>query len=303
MNEALIEVADRPCDIVPIGAASSIENSMLGGRYMLENILGIGGMGVVYRATDTMLHAFGAARYALAVKMVSSQSDNPSEAEKLLFTEYEIGAQLKHPNLVAIRHFDVCRQRQKAFLVMDWLEGLLLEELLYRQRVPGAIAIHLARQLVDAVAYCHHHGVIHGDIKPSNLIVSPDNHLTLFDFGISRWLYQPAGRRREAIAAFSCRYAAPELFDEHIPTLATDVFSVCCVLYRLFSGEHPFKDTTDEAAARGDRIPYIFGKRHPLDRALQQGLHWQHQERSCNLDLLQTTLASLTEHDLKTHWF
>jgi serine/threonine-protein kinase Stk1 len=299
MNIALFKEGD----MVPTSPQLSVGHELLAGRYTLDNILGIGGMGVVYRGVDTMLQAFGASSHYIAVKITSAALDDNINAEKSIFTEYEIASRLKHPNLVAIRHFDVCSRRQKAFLVMDWIEGLLLEELLYRQTIPINVALDLARQLVDAVRYCHAQGVVHGDIKPANIIISPENHLTLFDFGISRWLYQPSVRHREVIRACSCRYAAPELFDEHIPTMATDVFSACCVIYRLFSGEHPFKDTTDEAAARHEIIQPVFGRRHPLNKALQQGLTWSHRERSCNLDALHKVLNQLTESDFSNHWF
>jgi serine/threonine-protein kinase Stk1 len=290
-------------DIASASPQLSVSHELLAGRYTLDNILGIGGMGVVYRGVDTMLQAFGASSHYIAVKITNAEFSENSNAEKSLFTEYEIASRLKHPNLVAIRHFDICSSRQKAFLVMDWIEGLLLEELLYRQTIPVNVALDLARQLVDAVRYCHAQGVVHGDIKPANIIISPESHLTLFDFGISRWLYQPSGRHREVIRACSCRYAAPELFDEHIPTIVTDVFSTCCVIYRLFSGEHPFKDTTDEAAARQDIIKPIVGRRHPLNKALQQGLKWSHQDRSCNLDVLHKVLNQLTASDFSNNWF
>lgn len=280
-----------------------VNQSMLCRRYTQEHILGVGGMGVVYRGVDTMLQALGATSNYIAIKMsCAEQEDNPS-MDDLLFTEYEIASRLKHPNLVAIRHFDVCRQQQKAFLIMDWVEGSLLEELFCRQSIPPDIALHLSRQLVDAVHYCHQQGVVHGDIKPTNIIISPNNHLTLFDFGVSRWLYQPVATRRHAIRACSCRYAAPELFEEHIPTMASDVFAACCVIYRLFSGEHPFQDTTDEASARGDVIKPIFNRRHLLDKSLRQGLRWSHKERSCNLGLLADALWQLTPDDFKTGWF
>lgn len=277
--------------------------TMLSGRYTQEHILGVGGMGVVYRSVDTMLQAFGAASNYIAIKMSCAEQEGNPSIDSLLFTEYEIGSRLKHPNLVAIRHFDICQQQQKAFLIMDWVEGLLLEELLYRQPIPLDVALHLSRQLVDAVSYCHQQGVVHGDIKPANIIISPNNHLTLFDFGISRWLYQPTLAQRNAVRACSCRYAAPELFEEHIPTIATDVFAVSCVIYRLFSGEHPFQDTTDEASARKDVIKPVFHRRHLLDKALQQGLNWSHKERSCNLELLNRVLWQLTSDDFKTNWF
>lgn len=161
-------------------------NTMLCGRYTQEHILGVGGMGVVYRGVDTMRQAFGAASNYIAIKMACAEHEDNPGVDNLLFTEYEIGSRLRHTNLVAIRHFDVCRQQQKAFLIMDWIEGLSLEELLYRQPLPPDIALHLSRQLVDAVSFCHQQGVVHGDIKPANIIISPNNHLTLFDFGISQ---------------------------------------------------------------------------------------------------------------------
>ncbi len=299
MNIALF----RDASLQASSRQTPVNHTMLCGRYTQEHILGVGGMGVVYRGVDTMLQAFGATGNYVAIKMACAEQEDYPGADSLLFTEYEIGSRLKHPNLVAIRHFDVCRQQQKAFLVMDWIEGLLLEELLYRQPIPQDIALHLSRQLVDAVSYCHQQGVVHGDIKPANMIISPNNHLTLFDFGISRWLYQPTAAHRNAIRACSCRYAAPELFEEHIPTIATDVFAVCCVIYRLFSGEHPFQDTTDEAAARKDVIKPVFNRRHPLDKVLLQGLHWSHKERSCNLESLTKVLWQLTSDDFKTSWF
>jgi serine/threonine protein kinase len=260
-------------------------------------------MGVVYRANDTLLSALGATDDIVAVKMCSSDLVDHPQAEQQLLMEYQNATRLKHPNIIAMRQFDVCRQQQKAFLVMEWLDGLSLEQLLYQQSLPADVALTLARQLVDAVSHCHTRGVVHADIKPANFQISPENHLTLFDFGISRWLYQPSMIRNDVIRACSCRYAAPELFNEQPPTISSDLFSVCCVLYRLFRGEHPFKDTTDEAAARNDEIAPIFGRRHPLDKVLLQSLKWQPRERSTSVDLLQQVLLQLSAADLSRYWF
>lgn len=288
---------------IPVSAQLSTAHTLLQQRYVLRNISGVGGMGVVYRASDTLLHALGAVDDSVAIKMRSAELADHQQAEQLLFTEYQNASRLKHPNIVAMRQFDVCRQQQKAFIVMEWLDGVSLEDLLYRQSIPPEMALRLARQLVEAVRHCHARGVVHADIKLANLQISPENHLTLFDFGISRWLYQPALARHEVIRACSCRYAAPELFNEHIPTISSDLFSVCCVLYRLFSGEHPFKDTTDEAAARNDEIEPIFSRRHPLDKMLRQGLKWAPRERSGDLEPLHQVLLQLSVADLSRHWF
>jgi serine/threonine protein kinase len=289
--------------LTPVSRGVSTEYPFLQMRYALRNIAGVGGMGVVYRANDTLLSALGATDDIVAVKMCSSDLVDHPQAEQQLLMEYQNATRLKHPNIIAMRQFDVCRQQQKAFLVMEWLDGLSLEQLLYQQSLPADVALTLARQLVDAVSHCHTRGVVHADIKPANFQISPENHLTLFDFGISRWLYQPSMIRNDVIRACSCRYAAPELFNEQPPTISSDLFSVCCVLYRLFRGEHPFKDTTDEAAARNDEIAPIFGRRHPLDKVLLQSLKWQPRERSTSVDLLQQVLLQLSAADLSRYWF
>ena len=299
MNMAL----HNDLSFTPVSRGLSTEYPFLQMRYALRNIAGVGGMGVVYRANDTLLSALGATDDIVAVKMCSSELVNHQQAEQRLLMEYQNTIRLKHPHIIAVRQFDVCRQQQKAFLVMEWLDGLSLEQLLYQQSLPADVALTLARQLVDAVSHCHAQGVVHADIKPANFQISPTNHLTLFDFGISRWLYQPSTICNDMIRACSCRYAAPELFNEQLPTISSDLFSVCCVLYRLFRGEHPFKDTTDEAAARNDEIAPIFGRRHPLDKVLLQGLKWLPRERSTSVEALQQVLSQLSAADLTRYWF
>lgn len=277
-------------------------NQCLSGRYELENILGIGGMSVVYKATDNMLHTFGAPQHYSAIKLVSESMRDNVQAEKLLFNEYAIASRLKHPNIVAIRHFDVCREREQAYLVMDWIEGLLLEELMYRQAIEPEFALVLARQLIRAVHHCHQNQVVHGDIKLSNMIVSPSNHLTLIDFGISSHSTEPIPYLTE-LRACSHRYAAPEVIRHEAQTPAADIFSLCCVLFRLFTGDHPFPDTSESAEARGWLIPILFSKRHPLDRLLQAGLSWNKQDRGVSSQDFFDVFEQMRPEDLKRRWF
>lgn len=279
-----------------------LESRHLSGRYQLENILGIGGMNVVYRATDNMLQTFGASHRYVAVKMVSESLRDNVQAETLLFNEYALASRLKHPNIVAIRHFDVCREQEQAYLIMDWVEGLLLEELLYQQRIDVDSALDLARQLVNAVHFCHQHQIVHGDIKLANIIVSPSNHLTLIDFGISRHVSEKQNGI-QTIRACSHRFAAPEVIQEEQTTLSSDIFSLSCVLYRLFAGEHPFPDTAEEAMTQDRMIPFIFSKRHPLDQLLQIGLRWHKQARLVTTFDFQELFQMLKPKDLKRRWF
>ncbi len=279
-----------------------VKHRNLSGRYQLENILGIGGMNVVYRATDNMLQTFGTSHQHVAVKMVSESLRDNLQAEKLLFNEYVLASRLKHPNIVAIRHFDVCREQEQAYLVMDWVEGLLLEELFYQQTIDVHSALELARQLVNAVHFCHQHQIVHGDLKLANIIVSPSNHLTLIDFGISRHISEKQNGI-QTIRACSHRFAAPEVIQEEETTLSTDIFSLSCVLYRLFAGEHPFPDTAEEAMTQARIVPFIFGKRHPLDKLLQIGLRWNKHARVVTSFDFHELFQTLKPEDLKRRWF
>ncbi|MBO3277349.1 serine/threonine-protein kinase [Pseudomonas schmalbachii] len=222
---------------------------VLNGRYRIERLLGVGGMGAVYRARDLLREQFGEPDPYVAVKVISETFAEYPDASTLLYSEFALTMRLHHPHVVRLYDFAVDLQCRRAFITQELMRGLTLDRLLC-ERPQGLVWNELreiALPLLDALAYSHERGVLHGDLKPSNVMLAEDG-LRLFDYGLgqSRDGVLPGLPRlcREHIAAWTPRYAAPELLDGAPLSTATDIFSVACVLYELACGKHPFpKDT------------------------------------------------------------
>src|SRR3954454_14181768 len=149
------------------------------GPYELLTRIGSGGMAAVYRGVH---RALGQPR---AIKiLLPAHTADPTLVERFR-SEAKLAAGLQHPNIVSI--YDVGEDRGLLYFVMDLVDGVPLNRLLERQQpIPLERAVMLLRQLGSALDYAHARGVIHRDVKTSNVLIGPDDHLTLFDFGIAR---------------------------------------------------------------------------------------------------------------------
>jgi hypothetical protein len=196
-------------------------------RYRLDAELGRGGMGVVYRAHDTLLDR------AVAVKLLSD-SKLGSEGHARLLREAQAAAQLDHPNIVSV--YDVGQADGAPFIVMQLVEGESLQA-----RKPQAVAeiIAIARQLCAALEHAHAHGVVHRDLKPENILVAADGSVRLMDFGLAR--SRGASRLTEEGALVgSVFYLAPEqALGQEVDSRA-DLYALGVVLYELVTGRLPF---------------------------------------------------------------
>lgn len=218
---------------------------VLCGRYRLEGLLGAGGMGAVYRARDLLHEQMGDPKPYVAVKLLSEAISPSPDASALLYNEFALTRHLHHPNVLRLHTFDVDTEHQRAFIVMELLRGPTLDRLLcewpfgFRWQQLCDIAL----PLLDALAHAHEQGVLHGDIKPGNVLLSDDG-VRLFDFGLGQaetdTLHGLARLNRSCFNAWTPSYAAPELLDGAPLTRAADVFALGCLLYELASGKHPF---------------------------------------------------------------
>src|SRR3954466_4317049 len=149
--------------------------SILAGRYRVLKRLGAGGMATVYLAEDERLGR------KVAVKRL--HSDSPEDAAQRFDREAKVGASLSHPNLVTV--FDTIADDEGVLIVMEYVEGENLAELMARERVPAEQAVAIIKAVAAALDHAHQAGVVHRDVKPPNILISRDGKAKLVDLGIA----------------------------------------------------------------------------------------------------------------------
>jgi eukaryotic-like serine/threonine-protein kinase len=202
------------------------------GHFRLISKLGYGGMGSVYQAMDESLQRF------VAVKVMRSPEEGGensiTEINRLL-DEAVAQAKLNHPNVVTI--YFVGRKEEEPFLAMELLPGPTMSALVKEGPLPYAEIIHYAQQVVAALAHASSQGLVHGDIKPGNLILAGDGIVKLSDFGLAKLKQQETNG--EAISG-TLSYMAPELAHGASPSDQTDMYSLGVTLFELTFGRRPF---------------------------------------------------------------
>ncbi len=218
--------------------------TILQGRYRLEQVLGCGGMGAVYLATDLRLNT----------KVAIKENLDPSpESQQQFTTEASILAKLRHPNLPRVQDFFVAEGRQ--YLVMDYIAGESLEDLV-KKRGPlqPQEAIKWMEQVMEAVGYLHSQNppIIHRDIKPANIKISAEGHAYLVDFGIAKIL--KAGSRTQAGArAVTPGYSPPEQYGVAPTDQRSDIYSLGATLYFAVTGRIP-PEAIERVTGRTDKL-------------------------------------------------
>jgi len=210
-------------------------------RYRIERQLGEGGMAVVYLAEDLKHHR------PVAIKVLRPELGAVLGSERFL-REIEVVARLNHPNILGLH--DSGEADGLLYFVMPYVEGESLRARLEREpRLPLDQAIHITREVGDALAYAHGQGLIHRDIKPENILFQA-GHALVCDFGIA----QVASEAREhltrtGVAVGTIAYMSPEqLAGEGAVDGRTDVYSLGCMLHEMLAGEVPFAGATPQIA-------------------------------------------------------
>jgi tRNA A-37 threonylcarbamoyl transferase component Bud32 len=227
---------------------------IVGDRYRVVRLLGQGGMGAVYRAWDTRLNR------PVALKEMIPQAGLDASMLAQLREQFEQEAQtlgtLTHASLVRVT--DYFGWNDNVYLVMDFVEGESLDKLIYREGAQSeAHVLAWAEQLLDALAYCHQRGVLHRDIKPQNIIITPEGRALLVDFGLVKlWNPQDPETRTVMRGAGTPEYAPPEQYDMGVGHTdpRSDIYSMGATLYQALTGQAP-PTATQRMASPASFVP------------------------------------------------
>lgn len=204
------------------------------GRYEVIGELGQGAMGVVYKATDPLIDR------VVAIKTItlSLAQEEREEYEARFYQEAKAAGRLSHPNIVTI--YDVGRSGDVAYIAMEFLQGRELRDILNDDKLlPVDQVMDIVAQVALGLAYAHEHGIIHRDVKPSNIMVGRDGHVKITDFGIAR-MASAAVRTQTGMVLGSPKYMSPEQVMGKLTDQRSDIFSLGVMLYEMLTGQAPF---------------------------------------------------------------
>jgi len=202
-------------------------------RYCLEDLVAAGGMASIYRATDTKTGT------RVAIKIPHAQKLRDPFTLDRLRHEIEIGTKLDHPGLAKILPNSDAGHR---YVVMEWIDGRLLRELMNQEGpLPSERAIRIALEICDVVEYMHRSGVVHGDLKPENVMVNATGNVKVIDFGIAREMKRSFWKRsRPEEATGTPDYVSPEQIQGKRGDARGDIYSLGVMLFEMLTGEVPF---------------------------------------------------------------
>lgn len=268
----------------------AVPKDLLRDRYELLSILGRGSSGTVYKALDRhRAHLADAARF-VAVKVLRLDYQNRPEVLGDLEREFHQAQSLSHPNIVSV--FDLDKDGDTNFIVMELLQGELLADIMHRLRGPmqRQHAMAIISSVGAALAHAHRRDIVHADLKPRNIMITSTGEVRVLDFGFARHrsLDLHSASPLDAVPASAPAYASIERVTGSEPHPSDDVYSLACIAYELLSGEHPFGGRSAVLArANGRRPRTIPGLTRKQMQTLNRALLWGRGERKIDVvDLL-----------------
>ena len=227
---------------------SSPDDDMVGqevGFYRILSRLGQGGMGTVYLAEDLRLNR------KVALKFISSDFISDGWARRQLIKEAQAVAMLDHPNISSVYGFEEIGEH--SFIVMQYVEGETLADLIRKDSLLSSQIAPLAQQIVSALGNAHAHGIIHRDIKPRNIMVTPSDQVKVLDFGLAKMAPKTVEDATESISELApegllvgtVAYMSPEQLRGEKLDHRSDIFSLGTVLYEMAAGENPYAHQTN----------------------------------------------------------
>lgn len=211
--------------------------------FQIDRQVGIGSMGVVYRARDVALDRLVAIKTLRRSLLEEQEPAVRDEMRKRFQQEARAAGRLSHPGITTV--YGVGEEAQTPYLVMEWLDGRSFDEVLRSEpQLPPTEAMRIAIELLDALASAHKSGVVHRDIKPSNLMVLHDGRVKVTDFGIARIADEELVKTQAGVVLATPKFAAPEQLRGEAVDARVDIWATGVLLYQMLSGELPFEGST-----------------------------------------------------------
>ncbi|MFM0168305.1 serine/threonine protein kinase [Paraburkholderia sediminicola] len=234
----------------------------LNNRFVLEECLGVGGMGTVYKALDLRKLEASDRKPYLAIKVLNVQFRGNPNSLVALQREARKAQVLAHRNIITVYDFD--RDGPIVYLTMEYLSGKPLSQLLRTpgyQGMPVRAALPIVRGMCSALAYAHERGFVHCDFKPANVFLTTNAEVKVIDFGIARVFQRPEEESDATVfdpgslGALTPAYASPEMIEHREPDPRDDIYALGCITYELLTGHHPFDRLSATQARNADFKP------------------------------------------------
>jgi serine/threonine protein kinase len=277
--------ADQPLSDRTVGVGDTIKD-----RFVLDKLLGSGGMGAVFRALDLRKKEARDDRPYIAIKVLGEGFKNHPQALITLQREAKKTQDLAHPNIVTVYDFD--RDGDLVYLTMEELKGSSLEDMIEQDKYLPTLDVNqklrIIREIAQGLSYAHSKGIVHSDLKPGNVFITESGSVKLLDFGIARaaneQLYHDSFDAG-ALGAITFSYASPEMVRAEPPHPSDDIYALGVIACELLGGEHPFGRKNAQNALEQRLSPKLPKLKNPLlGKLLAKSIAFQRDQRVADAD-------------------
>ncbi len=272
--------------------SSTAPHQILKDRFLLEKVLGVGGMGIVYKAKDRLKVEAQDRDPYVAIKVLSEEFKSHPEAFISLQRESRKSQRIAHPNTVKVYDFD--RDGDIVFMTMEYMDGKPLDQLIRQYKatgLPREDAWKIISGMSSALIHAHEENIVHSDFKPGNVFVIGNNMAKIFDFGIARAVASVDGLGQSVgdktvfdagnLGALTPAYASLEMLQGETPDYRDDLYALGCVAYEILTGDHPFNKTpADEAFKKGLKPKKIQDINKHQWKAIAKALEFKRENRT-----------------------
>lgn len=297
---------------VNVQKQSGTQHQVLKGRFHLEKVLGVGGMGIVYKAKDRLKVEAQDRDPYVAIKVLSDEFKTHPQAFISLQRESRKSQRIAHPNTVKVYDFD--RDGETVFMTMEYMDGKPLDQLIRQYKATGLPrndGWEIINGMCSALIHAHAENIVHSDFKPGNVFITGNSMAKIFDFGIARAVASVDSLPSKSgdktvfdagnLGALTPAYASYEMLQGEKPDVRDDIYALGCVVYEILTGEHPFnKVPANEAYKKGLKPKRINDIKKHQWKAIEKSLELRREKRTESVEQFFKELTYIYKPGFKT---